>query len=63
MYGTYVINLNEFKPIGSYWIALYVNGNILYIWEWNIYNIFNICNKWQYNIFWQFGVEHIPKEI
>ena len=25
--GTYVINLHEFKPIGTHWIALYVNGN------------------------------------
>ena len=26
-YGTYVINLHEFKSIGTHWIALYVNGN------------------------------------
>ena len=25
--GTYVINLHEFKSIGTHWIALYVNGN------------------------------------
>ena len=25
--GTYVINLGEFKSIGTHWIALYVNGN------------------------------------
>ena len=25
--GTYVINLDEFKSIGTHWIALYVNGN------------------------------------
>ena len=25
--GTYVINLDEFKPIGTHWIAFYVNGN------------------------------------
>ena len=25
--GTYVINLGEFKSIGTNWIALYVNGN------------------------------------
>ena len=25
--GTYVINLDEFKLIGTHWIALYVNGN------------------------------------
>ena len=25
--GTYVINFDEFKSTGTYWIALYVNGN------------------------------------
>ena len=25
--GTYVINFKEFKSIGTYWIALYLNGN------------------------------------
>ena len=25
--GTYVINFDEYKPIGTHWIALYVNGN------------------------------------
>ena len=25
--GAYVINLDEFKPIGTHWTALYVNGN------------------------------------
>ena len=25
--GAYVINLDEYKSIGTYWIALYVNGN------------------------------------
>ena len=25
--GTYVINLDEFKSIGTHWISLYVNGN------------------------------------
>ena len=25
--GTYVINLDEFKPIGTHQIAFYVNGN------------------------------------
>ena len=25
--GVYVINLDEFKSIGSHWIDLYVNGN------------------------------------
>ena len=25
--GPYVINLDEFKPLGTHWITLYVNGN------------------------------------
>ena len=25
--GAYVINLDEFKSIGTHWVALYVNGN------------------------------------
>ena len=25
--ATYVINLNEFKSIGTHWITLFVNGN------------------------------------
>ena len=25
--GTYVLSLDEFKSIGTYWIALYANGN------------------------------------
>ena len=25
--GTYIINLDEYKSIGTYWIALYVNDN------------------------------------
>ena len=25
--GTYVINLDKLKSIGTHWIALYVNGN------------------------------------
>ena len=25
--GTYVINLDEFKSIGTHWIALHVNSN------------------------------------
>ena len=27
MTGTYIVNLDEFKSIGTHWIALYVNGN------------------------------------
>ena len=25
--GAYVINLDQFKSIGTHWMALYVNGN------------------------------------
>ena len=25
-YGAYVVNIDEFKSIGTHWIALYVNG-------------------------------------
>ena len=25
--GAYIINLDEYKSIGTHWIALYVNGN------------------------------------
>ena len=25
--GTYVINFDEYKSIGTYWIVLYVNGD------------------------------------
>ena len=48
--GTYVINPNEFKSIGTYWIALYVNGN---------------NRRAYYNALYfdSFGVEHIPKAI
>ena len=27
VYGTYVINLDEFRSIGAHWIGLYVNNN------------------------------------
>ena len=45
--GAYVINLDDFKAIGTQWIALYMNG---YSRRGSIY-------------FDNFGVEHIPKEI
>ena len=28
--GSYVINLDEYKSIGTHWIALYVNNNVTY---------------------------------
>ena len=35
----YVINLDEYKSIGTHWVALYVNGNIV------IYSKVNIFQK------------------
>ena len=48
--GAYVINLDEYKSIGSHWIALHVNGN-------------NRRASYDVIYFGSFGVEHIPKEI
>ena len=31
--GYYVINLDEYKSIGTHWIALYANGNSLAIFD------------------------------
>ena len=45
--GAYVINLDEFKSIGTHWIVLHVNNNT--------------NNNVTY--FDSFGVEHTPKEI
>ena len=48
--GTYVINLDKYKSIGTHEIALYVCGNKKRA------SYDTIC-------FDSFGVEHIPKEI
>ena len=48
--GAFVINLDEFKSVGSYWIALYVNVN-------------NRKAPYDAIYFDTFGVENIPKEI
>ena len=48
--GAYVIRLDEFKSIGTHWVALYVNGN-------------NGSVSYDVIYFDSFGVEHIPKEI
>ena len=48
--GAYVIRLDEFKSIGTHWVALYVNGN-------------NGSVSYDAIYFHSFGVEHIPKEI
>ena len=31
--GAYVINFDEYKSIGSHWIALYVDGNNVILWQ------------------------------
>ena len=48
--GTYVINLDEYKSIGTHWTALYVNGN---------------NRRESYNAIYcdSVGVKYIPKEI
>ena len=49
-HGAYVINLDEYKSIGTHWIVLYVNAN-------------NRRASYDAIYFDSFGVEHIPKEI
>ena len=40
MDGTYVVNLNEYKLVGTHWIALYVNGNnVTYYYSFRAENI------------------------
>ena len=51
--GAYVINLDEYRDIGTYWMALYVNTAEPSSKE---------RNK-TITYFDSFGVEHIPKEI
>ena len=48
--GLYVINLDEFKSIGTHWITLCVNG-------------INRRASYDAIYFDSLGVEHIPKEI
>ena len=47
--GAYAINLDEYADIGTYWIALYVSNN-------NVFLFYEI----RFDSFW---VEHGPKEI
>ena len=49
---TYVINLDEYKSIGTHWIALYVNGNCSHNSKLNNVIYFD-----------SFRAKHIPKEI
>ena len=38
--GTYVLNLDEYKSIGTHWIALYANGdNVTYLDSFGVQNI------------------------
>ena len=46
----YVINLDEYKSIGSHWITLYVNGN-------------NIRASYNAIYFDSSGVKHISKKF
>ena len=46
--GAYVINLDEFKSVGTHWVTLYVNIN-------------NGSISYNAIYFDSFGVEHIPK--
>ena len=48
--GAYVINLNEFKSIGSHWIAFYVNDN-------------NRSASYDAIYLYSFGVQNILREI
>ena len=49
-YGAYVINFDEYKSVGTQWVALHVICNNGMAPHRSIY-------------FDRFGVEHIPKEI
>ena len=52
--GAYVINLDEYRDIGTHWVALYVNTAGTSSKERNNKTVI---------YFDSFGVEHIPKEI
>ena len=52
--GAYVINLDEYHDIGTYWVALYVQST-------SVYDTY--VNNKIVTYFDSFGVEHIPKEI
>ena len=46
----YVTNLDKYKSIGTYWLALYVNGD-------------NGITFYDATYFDSFGVKHVPKEL
>ena len=47
----YVVNLDEYKSIGTHWIGLHVNGNN------------NASDSYDTTYFDSFGVEYVPEEI
>ena len=48
--GAYLINRDEFKSIGTHWIAFYVDGN-------------DERSSYDAMYFDRFGVKNIPKEV
>ena len=56
--GSYIINLDECKLIGTHWIALYVNDYMI-IMEHTIYSKENITKKIEY--LFQKKIEYIQK--
>ena len=48
--GAYIINLDEYIPIETHWIALHING-------------YNGRASYDATYFHNFAVEHIPKKI
>ena len=50
MHEAYLINLDEYKSKRTYWLALYLDGN-------------NVWVSYNATYFDSFGVEHIPKEM
>ena len=56
----YIINLDEFKSIGTHWIDLHVNhNNVTYIDSLTL-NIFQkkLENSWKTKILWQIFIEY-----
>ena len=57
--GAYVININEFKSIGTHWIVFYVNSNnIIYVDSFGVEHISKeIKNPWKTKISEQIFIE------
>ena len=48
--GTYVMNLGEFKSLGTHWIALHVNGNnVIYFESFGVEHILKEIKKFKGN--------------